>query len=256
MIKYGLKLWTNNSGLFEKARTHFVAGDFDFIELSHNPLTPLDFAALSVLRSIPVTIHAPHAGNFHEFILGPEELVIWQDTLKLTDFFKSSTIVVHPGKRHTVETFFAEFAKITDPRIVIENMPGLDLYHEPMFAQKLSELTAIKEKIPLCFDFEKAIKAACYQQIEYKEFVADALKTLTPIYFHLSGGDHMNPVDEHVDLKAATFDLAWIKNWLEEIGATADIQLVFEVPKNDFDLQNDFDNMNLFRSISDESVAF
>jgi hypothetical protein len=83
MIKYGLKLWTNNSGLFEKARTHFVAGDFDFIELSHNPLTPLDFAALSVLRSIPVTIHAPHAGNFHEFILGPEELVIWQDTLNL-----------------------------------------------------------------------------------------------------------------------------------------------------------------------------
>src|SRR4051812_18050749 len=95
-ISYGLKLWSNNTDLFEPARKAHESGAFDFIEILYNPDFPLEHAALETLRGIPVNIHATNKGAFHEFVFGETELSLWRDIVALADLFSSKIIVLHP----------------------------------------------------------------------------------------------------------------------------------------------------------------
>lgn len=246
MIKFGLKLWSDNAELFDGAVASFTSHAFDFVELYSSPNDMPHYAALEKLRRMPVTIHATHSNGFHEFSIADEEMKIWRQTVELADFFESSVIVVHPGRIHTLESFKENLARIDDPRIHIENMAGLDIDKNPMFGQKIGDLEKIRELKPICFDFEKAVKAACYQKRDYKEYIREALEKLQPTYFHLSGGDKTNPVDEHLELSASNFDLVWIKKVLEQFAKQG--MLVFETPKRG-GMENDIANMDYFRSL-------
>jgi len=245
-MKYGLKLWSNNVELFDEAVAAHASQAFDFIELYSNPAHKPDFEALKMLKALPVTIHATHIDGFHEFVIGEKEEAIWKQTLELADFFESEVIVIHPGRAHTFNSFKENLDKIDDSRIYIENMAGLDVDKNPMFGQELSHLERMRELRPICFDFEKAVKAACYQKKDYKEYIEEALQRLKPSYFHISGGDKDNPVDEHLNLQAANFDVAWMKRQLEAMAQPA--RLVFETPKA-HGIENDIANMVYFRSL-------
>ncbi|MFA5185763.1 MAG: TIM barrel protein [Patescibacteria group bacterium] len=250
MIKYGLKLWTSNDRkMFEAAADGFRRGEFDFIELYFNQDKPVDEASLDLLRSVPVTIHAPNSGAFHEFMLGEEQVAVWRQVAALADRFESQTIVVHPGRNHTVETFFDELRKIDDRRILIENMPGKDLFDQPMFGHLLDDLERIHEKKPICFDFEKATKAAAYQYADYREYITKCLVALTPDYFHISGGKVGDPTEQHDNLWESDMDFPFIKKVLQDNSADKDVRLVFETPKDPSGLDNDLKNMEFFRDI-------
>jgi hypothetical protein len=249
MIKYGLKLWTSNEHLFGEALCLFQKGDFDFIELYHNANKGIDLNRLRIIKKIPVMVHNTNDCGFHEFEIGEKQLEIWEKTKKLADFFKSEHVVVHPGTAKNFETFKRNLDKIDDPRIIIENMPGLDIYNQKTFGYDLKELKQIKKIKEICFDFEKAVKSACYQKIDYREFISQCLDKLRPLYFHISGGDLNSRKDEHLNLREANFDLKWIKSNLRDIAKKRDIFLVFEVPKNKGDLENDVDNIDYFREI-------
>lgn len=249
MIKCGLKLWTNDNDLFEEAVSLFEKEQFDFLELYHNANEEFDFGDTEKLKKIPTTIHAFHQEGFHGFKFNSKELEIWDNTKQLADYFDSERIIVHAGKARNIDDFRSNLFKINDPRILIENMAGLDVYENLTFGYKLDDLKKIKENKEICFDLEKAIKSACYQGINYKEFIQKCLKELNPTYFHISGGDFKSAKDEHLNLQQATFDLKWIKNSLEDISKKEDIFLVFEVPKNESDLKNDMENMDYFRNL-------
>jgi sugar phosphate isomerase/epimerase len=218
---------------------------FDFIELYSDPRHVYNPKELAVLKGIPVTVHATHSGGFHTFVIGEEEQGVWAQVLAIADFFQSPTIVLHPGRDHTLETFRVNLALIDDPRIIIENMAGVDLEGHPMFGQKLSDLTEIRKTKQICFDFEKAVKAAHYQQLEYKTYITEVLEKLSPTYFHVSGGNSKDPMDQHTDLFDSDIDFAWIKRQLEALPET---RLVFETPKRN-GLANDRRNMQYFRSL-------
>lgn len=244
-LKYGLKLWSSNIELFDSAKEAHTKGFFDFIELFADTSRSFDRSSLDSLKDIEVTIHAPHSGMFHEFVIGDAEHATWNRTLELAEFFKSDVIVVHPGRDHTFETFSQNLAKIDDPRVYIENMSGLDIESKPMFGQKLEDLERIHRMKPICFDLEKAVKAARYQDRDYKEYISEALQKLSPTYFHISGGDKESAVDEHLDLAEANFDVVWMK---KHISAIAGSRLVFETPKTT-GLQNDIANTDYFRAL-------
>ncbi len=248
MILYGLKIWTNNIDWFKTAASLYAEKKIDFIELYNNP--EVDFAEehLSTLLGIPISIHNANTKGFHEFLLGPEQLLIWKTTLRLADYFSSKLIVIHPGQKHTFESFLPELKKIDDPRIVVENMPGLDLAGVAVFGQKLSDLKKIKEHTSICFDLEKAVTAANYQGLDYKEYITDCLQALKPRYFQISGTDSNQPSENHGNLWESNMDFKWIKNILTKIAEDQHIQLVFEVPKKD-GLQNDLRNMEFFRNL-------
>lgn len=243
-IKYGLKIWSNNIDSVDDIVAAHSNGNFDFVEIYSNPIAEPDYTRLEPLQSLPVTIHATHSYGFHEFIIGDEQKKIWQQTISLADFFNSPVIVLHPGRQHTIESFKENLMLIDDPRILIENMPGRDKNNDPMFGQNISDLVELRKLKPICFDFEKAVKAACHQNIDYKTYITDAFAALAPSYFHISGGKRTSPVDEHLDLTDADFDIRWIKERLLELGAS----MVFETPKRD-GITNDLENMKYFKNL-------
>jgi hypothetical protein len=249
LIKYGLKLWTNDDNLFDEAVSLFKKEQFDFLELYHNANEEFDFRDLEKLKKIPTTVHAFHQDGFHEFKFNSKELEIWNKTKELADYFNSERIVVHAGKARNIDDFRSNLSKIDDPRILIENMAGLDVYGNLTFGYNLENLKKIQKEKEICFDLEKVIKSACYQRIDYKKFIEDCLRELKPNYFHISGGDFRSVKDEHLNLQEANFDLKWIKDKLNKLFQEKDIFLVFEVPKNESDLENDIKNMNYFKNI-------
>jgi hypothetical protein len=248
-IKYGLKLWTSNGNLFREAVIGYQNNFFDFIELYHNNQEEIDLDELKFLKKIPVIIHNVHDSGFHEFKIENRQLNIWNKTKRLADYFESPYIIVHPGKSSSFREFQANLKKIDDLRILVENMAGHDIRGDLTFGYDLSQLEKIRRMKEICFDLEKAIKSAYYQQIDYKDFIRDCLKQLEPSYFHISGGDKNSPEDEHKDLWDANFDLKWIKDELSKISKDKDVFLVFEIPKNKNDLKNDIENIEYFKKI-------
>ncbi|MEK6647289.1 MAG: hypothetical protein AABY84_11520 [Candidatus Firestonebacteria bacterium] len=252
MIKYGLKIWSNNTNLFQKAVNLVNLGKFDFLEIYHNSSELKDYNKLEILNS--VSVKAVHHGRYdkrwHDFFITEDQLPDWKGTVEMADFFKVDFIILHPGRVHNTKTFWENVEKINDARILIETMPGLDIDNNPMqFGQTLTDLLAIKKKKNICFDFEKVIKASIYQKKDYREFIKEAMRKLDPSYFHISGGDLKSPVDQHVNLWEAEFDIKWIRELLENFSEKRVIYLLFETPKISNNLQNDVKNLEYFKSL-------
>lgn len=249
MIRYGLKLWTKNQNLFEEAAQRFKEGTFDFIEFYYHPEFPLDAETLRPLVGIPMGVHAPH--ELDDFLFGEKELKLWERTKSFVDLVNASSIVVHPGYADTVpdmDAFHRELAKIDDPRVLIETMPGKDTLGRVLFGYDLPTLKSIHETKAMCLDFEKSMKSAIYQKLDWKSFLDESMKVLTPNYFHISGGSTSNDLDEHTDLWESDMDWAFVKRQLESVPGEA--RLVFETPKNGKDLANDLDNFVFFRKVA------
>lgn len=248
MLNFGLKLWTSNStASFESASGMLAKKEADFIELYNNSDFPFDFDKFNIIKNLPVTIHNDNNHGFHEFTVGAEQLKIWEQTLKLADFFNSKHIVVHSGRGPTFEDFLNNLKKIDDLRILIENMPGFDMFGIKMYASEIAVLRQIKTVKEICFDLEKAIKAACYWRLDYKEYIDICLQEFKPFYFHISGGSKDSSNDEHKNLWEADFDFEWLGKKIGRIAERKDAYLVFETPKVDDDLNNDLKNFNFLK---------
>src|SRR3989338_1765338 len=249
MIKFGLKIWSNNTQLFDEAIRRYKNSEFDFIELYSNSTVPHDYAALEVLKQIPVAaVHVGHLdkAGFHEFFFTDEQRPAWQMTQDLADFFRVSRIIVHPANTHTSETFWGNVKKLNDDRVVIESMPALSPLGGEVrkFGISLEDLQAIGKKYPMCLDVSKSIKAAVYLRQNYKQFITECLRHLRPEYFHISGCDVAHPIDQHDNLWDATFDVSWLRTTLERYADDTDIHLVFETPKEGDGLKNWSDNIS------------
>ncbi|MBI4138602.1 GNAT family N-acetyltransferase [Candidatus Uhrbacteria bacterium] len=249
IFAYGLKLWTSNAERFADAARLYEAGMVDFIELYLNPASSSGSEELRALDGVPVEIHAPNTHGFHELVIGREQLAIWSDVLALADRFRSRRIVLHPGRDHTLSSFQQEFAKLEDPRVLIENMPGRDTFGKEMFGKQLSDLERVRETHEICFDLEKAAKAAAFLGCDHREYVADALELLSPRYFHISGGDASSPIDQHLNVWEGSIDFPALKRLIEAQSGDEASRMVFEVPKTSGDLSNDLKNMDYFRSL-------
>ncbi|MBI5728856.1 MAG: hypothetical protein HY983_01240 [Candidatus Magasanikbacteria bacterium] len=247
MLQCGFKLWSSNDrSIFAEAFERYQRGEFAFIELYNNPAEELDFDKMGLIKEVPTTIHNTHSHGWHEFDLQSEQMIMWQHTLRLADFFESFAIIVHPGRVPNFEIFQENLLKIDDPRIYLENMAGLDIQGKDTYGRTLKELQALSALHPICFDLEKAVKSACFQKLDYHDFITNTLKELRPTYFHISGGDKNSPVDEHRNLWEANFDVGWIHKEVYKLAEKEDVRLVFETPKIGDNLGNDLENMDFF----------
>lgn len=252
MIKYGLKIWSNNTNLFPEAINLVKRKKFDFLEVYNNSSEPTDYSKLKILNSVLVKAvhHGLYDRRWHDFFITEDQMSDWKGTIEMADFLKADYIILHPGRVHNTKTFWENVEKINDTRILIETMPGLDIDNNPMqFGQALEDLLEIKKKKNICFDFEKVIKASIYQKKDYKEFIQEAMRKLDPSYFHISGGDLKSPIDQHINLWEAEFDIKWVRELLENFSEKRDIYLLFETPKIKNNLNNDVKNLEYFRSL-------
>jgi endonuclease IV len=246
MIHYGIKLWLQNEPLFQEAVDVYRQNKIHFIELYNNPEAPLNFNTLAALKALPVTIHHTNSHGWHELAVGPEQLTMWANTVELANYFAADKIIVHPGQARDITHLNEIVNRIDDQRMLLENMAGLDIKGNRTFGRTLAELEAVRKLKPICFDFEKAVKSAAFQKINYQEFIVACLDELKPNYFHISGGDKNSPIDEHANLWEANFDIGWIRDELMDRFTADDCRLVFETPKNSFSLENDLKNIDFF----------
>src|SRR3989338_1099948 len=252
MIKNGLKLWSNNINLFSEAVELCEKKVFDYIEIYHNSQSSIDYEALSNLKKVNVL--GVHIGDlvdakFHDFFLTSEQQPVWESTIKLADFFNANYILVHPARLHNLDDLFFNLKKMNDKRIVVENMPGFDIYSRPMnCGVNKKDLQLIRNNYPILFDFEKALKSSTREKVDYKNFVKDCLLELSPVYFHISGGHTDVSIDEHTNLWDSDIDIGFIKNVLGDYAEHREVYLAFETPKIGENIENDIKNIDYFKA--------
>lgn len=253
MIKYGIKLWaTNNKDWFEEAVDLCNKKQVDFVEL-YVVADSFELKELEILKKAPTIIHSPHfKHNFNIFDLGEEQITVFKNqVISAADFLKSKYIVLHAGVGDNLKIFKENFKKISDSRIIIENMPKIGLNDKICFGYSLEQLEFIKDKcgLKICLDIAHAIKSAISQKIDHKEYLESLIKELAPNYFHISDGKLDNEKDEHLNLGEGGFDLKWVKNNLMRLANKNDVDLVFETPKEGENLENDMKNIDYFKVI-------
>lgn len=241
--RLGLKLWSNNpSSWFAQAVALAHQGVIDAVELYTLP-GQVDLTQVAALKSIPVVLHAAHEGHgFNVSTLTAAEIERFRREVSGTaDFFGSPTIVVHAGIGHSDDQYAEQLAKLREPRIIVENMPYWGLHRERCYGFSLPQLTFIRRTMDrqLCLDFGHAVKSAGTQGLDYKQFITAIIAQLKPSYFHLSDGNMAKDTDEHLSLGDGNYDLPWLKKQLDAVAAQRDTTVIFEVPKNGVDLQND-----------------
>lgn len=253
MIKCGIKIWSSNYELFDKALLKYQEQLFDFIELYIVP-DSCEQEKLSKLKKIPIIAHAPH--QVHGLNLCLDEKMNQQliaKTQKIADFFPANIIIIHPGAQGSLIKAKNNLRKIKDQRFVLENMPKQELPRLGGGVCLGATYKEIKQLLclgfSLCLDFSHAIKSSISQKIPYKKFIIRLITDFSPAYFHLSDGKLDNPYDEHLNLGEGQFDLKWIKRKLEKLASNQDIYLVFETPKKGHDLENDIKNIRYFENI-------
>ena len=253
MIKYGLKLWSADKQWFAEAVELCKQGKIDFIELYIVP-NSFDEESWQILKQAPVVVHSQHSGHgFNIFDLDNEKIKTFQEQIiRAADFFNSQFIIVHAGVGRDKEVFRSNIAKIFDKRILIENMPKVSMDDKICFGHLIEELEAIKKEsdIDICLDFGHSFCSSLSQGLDYKDFIKSTMERLCPTYFHLSGIDPKSEKDFHLNLYESDVSIIkWIKEILQKVADRQDINLVFEVPKNNIDLANDLKNIDYFKSL-------
>jgi len=253
MIKYGIKLWSiNRRRFFEQAVKLYKQGEIDFVELYIHPAMT-ELKELKMFKNVRLTLHATHYEHgFDLAALNAENINLYKKIIAIADYLTAEKIVVHAGVDINSSNFKANFKRIYDLRLLIENLPKISLDDKEFFGYSFKRLKWIKRNVfpNFCFDFDHAVKAAFSQRLDYKIFITDLIKELKPSYFHLCDGLSNCEKDEHLNLGEGNFDLKWIKKLLLKISRKKVIDLVFEVPKNENDLDNDLANIEYFKRLS------
>lgn len=257
MIKYGLKLWSNNKeNIILEAKTLLDNGQVDFLELYIHPEG--NWEAFKILKNYLVTIHATHYDHGFDLMeLDGKMLDLYNNkVLPVANFFNSPFIVLHPGCEGDTEDFSKNLEKIQDKRLLLENMPKTSLDEKILFGHKLDELKWVKEneRMEFCLDFSHAIASANSQGIPYKKLIGEFLNELNPSYFHIGGANSNSLKDEHLNLWDGSFNLNWIKLKLVEVSENRNVYLVFEIPKIGDNLRNDLKNVEYFKKLKYDKI--
>lgn len=199
MIKYGLKLWSTNTDLIEKAENLVDKNQFVYIELTFVPNTEIK---PFLNRDVEYIIHLPtnrHGVNIGDVDKVKKNVKIIQEGLEWANKLDAKYAILHPGygKIKEIKSFLE---RIGDRRIVIENMPFYGLDYEDMVGYSKNEIAELKdEKFGFCFDLNHAIKAAISLNENYEEYIENLIE-LEPQMFHVADGKLDFERDEHLHI--------------------------------------------------------
>ena len=159
MIRYGVKLWTRDTQLINEAKKLIDAGTFHYVELIIDTgfldASPFDY-------DLPYVIHSPHE-NFGVDI-GDESkkkhtLNMIARSIKFADKLNAEEIIIHAGTG-SKEVAKSALSKISDDRIIIENMPVAGIHGERCLGYDAKSISGLIDGAGICLDFGHAIKAS------------------------------------------------------------------------------------------------
>ena len=209
IIKFGLKLWSTNTGLIDQAIQLIDEKIFDYIELFVIPNAQIK----PFLIDVPYTIHIPHekfgvnigdASKKKYSLQKIDECITWADKLN------AKYLILHAG-HGSMNYAMDALREIADDRLLIENMPKVGLNDELMIGYSpahIEELIGDGDR-GLCLDLNHAAKAAVSLEVDYKEYVQDFL-VFDPKMFHISDGTLDNGKDEHLNIGDGYYDFDYL----------------------------------------------
>jgi endonuclease IV len=239
-VNFGLKLWSTNKSVIERAYELIKGGFFQYIELTPIPGTKID-PFLSY--DIPYTIHATterHGLNIAEPDKKDFNIELINNSLSWADQLNAEIVVLHPGYGKLQDAI--EFLKyFNDSRILIENMPKEGLNYEKMLGYSPDQIRElIGSKFGFCLDLNHAMKAALGLGVDYKLFVKDFF-VLEPSYFHISDGLLSNCLDEHLNIGDGEYDFDFLSRCLS---LRKENNLTLETPRaNLMSFDDDLNNL-------------
>jgi len=207
-IKLGLKLWSINYNLIEKAEKLINNNFFDYIELMPVPNTDIyPFQKVKVPYVIHITSEL-YGLNIADKEKNDFNLGIIEECFKWADALRAKYLILHPGFGE-IETakFFLE--KIKDKRILIENMPRWGINNEKMVGFNPEQVKILTgHKFGLCLDLNHAAKAAVSLEKDYKKYIKEFLE-FGPIMFHISDGK-LNQKEKHLNVGEGEYDFKFL----------------------------------------------
>ena len=208
-VQFGLKLWSTDAALLPGAVDLIREGAFHYLEIVPVPGTPMEpFAA----AGLPSVIHAAseqHGVNIADPARKDLSRRLVDRCLAWADRLGSPQVILHPGFGDPAVA--ARFlARLGDRRIVIENMPKVGLFGEPMVGYDRTGLVPLLGACSgFCLDLNHAVKAAVSLRVDYRAFTRD-LMGLSPVLFHISDGTLATERDEHLSIGDGEYDFTFL----------------------------------------------
>ena len=137
--------------------------------------------------------------------------------------------------------------RLSDSRLLIENMPKLELDNEAMIRYSPAQIEELIEDsdVGLCLDFGHAVKAAVSLGVDYKEYV-QGFMGLEPKVFHVSDGTLSEERDEHLGIGDGEYDFGFL---MEYIKRSETKMVTIETPRVvQGELMGDIKNLNNIRT--------
>ena len=214
-IKFGLKIWSINSDLLEKAKELVDRGVFQYIELTPIPYTEVTpFLEYNLPYIIHITTER-YGLNIADKEKEKFNLKVINNCIKWADKLNAGYLILHPGFG-LIDTTIEFLNRIDDKRILIENMPKVGINNEKMIGYTPEQIKALMDnKFGLCLDLNHAIKAAASLRRPYREFIEEFLR-LNPKMFHISDGKLNNEKDEHLGIGWGDYDFEFLIDCIKE----------------------------------------
>ena len=208
-IKFGLKLWSINHDIIDKAKELIVNDIFQYIELTPIPNTEITpFLEYNMPYIIHITTER-YGVNIADKEKKEFNLEIINRCIEWADKLDAKYLILHPGFGR-IENTIEFLSDIYDRRFLIENMPKVGLNGESMIGYTPEQIKIlIANKFGVCLDLNHAIKAAVSLRTPYKEFIEEFLK-LNPKLFHIADGKKNIEKDEHLDIGEGDYDFEFL----------------------------------------------
>ena len=230
-MRYGLKLFSDNTELAAEADRAVRANYFSFVELYAIPGSFKATAHVWRACSFSFIVHGPHHGsgvNLADASRRQENRRRMVDAMRFADALKAPYIIVHGGFGGPLEESAAQIAAMRDERFVLENTPKIGLNDEVCAGYTPEHLaTAIGSGIftGYVLDVGHALYAANSLKEPWEGFLRRFL-ALQPVLFHLSDGDSHSEKDVHASIGKGDFDLRRILALLPK-----DAKITLETPR-------------------------
>jgi len=125
----GLKLWSTNTDLLPEAALLVQNGPFEYIELMPVPGTSVE---PFVQYDVPFVLHCAterFGVNIADTTITEYNLQVIDECLEWADVLSAEYVILHPGFGE-IDDALQFLQKITDRRIILENMPKVGINGE------------------------------------------------------------------------------------------------------------------------------
>ena len=211
-IRVGLKLWSRNLDLAQRAAELYREGWIGLIELYVVPQTFDDTIGVWRDLRVPFMLHCPHAA--HGFNLAKAELLEpntqkFREVQRFADALQVGVIVMHGGNRGDIEETIRQLKHLNDRRVCIENKPRLSLTggtcigHSP---EEIAHIMGSANLMGFVLDFGHAICAANSAGVDAFGYIEKFMES-KPSTFHIGDGDRTSEKDNHFNLGQGNFDI-------------------------------------------------